>query len=102
MGLVMGERRRSLRLRVATDGRGIGVVHLYGTPEGVPCYESFPTSREARKAVERSRKQITFDFPFARHPASAKAGQALTAKAVRNDKRKRFSGARDQSVHRCV
>ena len=36
MGPVMGERRWSLRLRVATDGRGIGVVHLYGTPEGVP------------------------------------------------------------------
>jgi len=38
--------------------------------------------------VESSRKQIPFDFPFARHPASAKAGQALTAKAVRNDKKK--------------
>jgi len=36
MGPVMGERRRSLRLRVATDGRGIGMVHRYGTPEGVP------------------------------------------------------------------
>ena len=32
---VMGETRRSLELRVAPDGRGIGVVHLYGTPEGV-------------------------------------------------------------------
>ncbi len=36
MGPVMGERRRSLRLRVATDGGGIGMVDLYGTPEGVP------------------------------------------------------------------
>jgi hypothetical protein len=39
------------------------------------------------QAAENSGKQIPFDFPFARLRASAKAGQALTAKAVRNDKK---------------
>jgi len=39
--------------------------------------------------VERSPKQIPFESPFAQLRASAKAGQALTAKAVRNDKKKK-------------
>ena len=33
---VMGETRRSLKLRVAPDGCGTGMGHLYGTPEGCP------------------------------------------------------------------
>jgi len=39
--------------------------------------------------VESSQKQIPFDFRFTRLRVSAKAGQALTAKAVRNDKKKK-------------